>query len=497
MKPILHITLGNRWAVFDCDPDTQAEVKKHYRYECEGARFSSAYTEGGWDGFRNLFARGRVASGLFLEQLAALKSAYSLRVTDNRVAPKFHERTLTSVRSFQVDCVTAMANASRLGGVVLCATGDGKTFIAAMYFSILIGNAVFVCDELTLLEQSRQEFETLLGEKVGVVGGGKYDPRRITVATVQTLARARNRKEFRKWFESVSVLIIDEVHVAINRSNIDVVTSVKPLAVFGLTATLETAKEDVRMRVAALCGPVIFEHTIAEGTSEGHLTAGTTCFVGYRDALPGPVPGYWTKVRVKSEGLVDVFVKPWSREAAYRYRVALSRPRNDMIEALAREGLRRGHNVCLLVESVDHLRALSNRLRDVRHRALCGVKSISGDPKDRIKALKDMDAGRLRLLIATRVFGKGVNVRALDCIIDGTAMPGRNAAMQRYGRGVRRSEGKERLLYIDVADRGRFGGSAKSREAALMETGAHAMHVEWNGNAGTVFDAVEEEESRL
>ncbi len=494
-KPTLRVTLTNRWATFNCDTDEQIKVKKIYQYEAPGGQFSTAYAEGGWDGRKNLMARGRVASGLFLEQLAKLKEKYALSVVDKRVMPKFRDVPLKSERKFQIDCVRAMTKASRVGGVVLMATGDGKTRTAAMYFSILIGSALFVVDELTLLEQTRQEFESLLGECIGVVGGGKYDPQRITVATVQTLARARKRKEFRKWFESVTVLVIDEVHVAINKSNIDVITSVKPLAVFGLTATLETAKEDVRMRVAALCGPVIFEHTIREGTEEGHLTAGTACFVAFRDPLKGPVPGYWTQARIKGQGLVDVFVKPWLREAAYRYRVALSGPRNDCIEALVREGLRRNHNVCVLVESIDHLRALSRRLRDVKHRALCGVKSISGDPKDRIKALKDMDAGRLRLFIATRVFGKGVNVRKLSCIIDGTAMPGRNGAMQRYGRGVRRAEGKERLLYIDVADRGRFGSAAQSREAALMETGAEAVYVDWSGNAEAVFDTVEYEES--
>ena len=492
MKKSLHVTLTNRWATFNCSADEQVEVKKHFRFEAPGARFSSAYAEGAWDGQHNMMARGRVASGLFLEQEGALRAAYDLVVDDRRAAPKFCEADLNSARPFQVDCVRAMMRASTTGGVVLMATGDGKTYTAAMYFSLLAGSAVFVVDELTLLEQSRLEFEAALGERVGVVGGGKFDPRRVTVATVQTLARARRRREFKKWFESVSVIVIDEVHVAINKSNIDVITSVKPLAVFGLTATLETAKDDVRMRVSALCGPVIFEHTIREGTEEGHLTRGVACFVTYRDRLPGPVPGYWTKVRVKGQGLIDVFIKPWNREAGYRYRVALSRPRNDMIEKLVREGLRRGHNVCVLVESISHLRALSNRLRDVGHRALCGDARISGSPRDRIKALKDMDAGRLRLLIATRVFGKGVNVNTLTLIIDGTAMPGRNGAMQRYGRGVRRAKGKNRLLYIDVSDRGAFGEAARLREAALLETGAEAVYVNWNGNAREVFAACEE-----
>ena len=108
-----------------------------------------------------------------------------------------------------------------------------------------------------------------------------------------------------------------------------------------------------------------------------------------------------------------------------------------------------------------------------------------------IKALKDMDAGRVKLLLASRVFGKGVNVRSLSLIIDATAMPGRNGAMQRYGRGVRSWKGKDRLLYMDVADRGRFGGAAESREAALAETGAEAVRMEWNGDAAAVFNACE------
>lgn len=492
MKPPLRVTLTNRWATFHCSADEQAELKKLYSYDVPGSQFSGAYKEGGWDGRKNLMARGRVASGLFLDRLAALKSAYALEVADKRVAPRFRDLELRSSRPFQVDCVHAMVKASRVGGVVIMATGDGKTFTAAMYFKILVGSAVFVCDELTLQEQSRQEFEAALGERVGMVGDGKFDPRRITVATVQTLARARKKAAFRKWFESLSVVVIDEVHVAINKRNIDVITGVKPLAVFGLTATLELSKEHVRMPVAALCGPVIFEHTIREGTEEGHLTAGTAVFVAYRGALKGPAPGYWSKVRVKGEGLVDFFVKPWSREAAYRYHVALNKGRNDCIEALVREGLRRGHSVCVLVNQVCHMRALSLRLRDVEHRALCGDRAVSGDPKDRIRALREMDAGRLKLFIATRVFGKGVSVNALSLIIDGTALPGRNGAMQRYGRGVRVAAGKDRLLYVDIADRGRFGDASRSRESALMETGAEAVHVDWCGDAAAVFDAVED-----
>jgi len=485
----LRVTLTNRWAVFHCEPDEQACVKKFFRYQPAGSEFSSAYKEGGWDGYKNLMSRGRVASGLFLAQRDALAAEYELHVDDKRVWPGFRDCDMTTARDYQFNCVENMVQASNTGGIVLAATGVGKTFIAAKYFSRMMGTGLFVVDELTLMEQQRLEIEEHLGERVGIVGGGKFSPKRITVATVQTLARARKKAEFRKWFERVEVIIIDEVHVAINRRNIDVIASVKPFAVFGMTATIELQKEYVRMPIAALCGPTVFTYSIQDGTDEGHLVEGIVGFVAYRDTLKGKPPGYWTKARHDGE-IIDVFVKPWSREAAYRYRVALSKDRNDCIEALVREGLRRGHRVIVLVEHIDHLRVLSRRMRDITHRVLSGDKKLSGHPRDRIAALHDMDAGKIKLLLASRVFGKGVNVRTLSLVIDGSAMPGRNGAMQRYGRGVRTADGKKCLLYLDISDKGRFGGAAEARERALLETGAKAMYVDWCGDAACVFDEI-------
>lgn len=483
-KITLNIVLTNRSAIFKCGPERMLRLKKYFRYAVPGASFSMAYRTGAWDGYKNLLLRGRVASGLFLERRRLLEKKYNLIIDDLRKFPEFQKLPASSrTRDYQEEAVLAMIKASNTGGIVLAATGVGKTFIAALYFKYLIGRGVMVVDELTLLAQSKTEIESVIGEDVGVVGNSMFIPRRVSVATVQTLHRHRRDPRFQKWFQSLDVIIIDEIHVAINRRNIDVVSTLKPLAVFGLTATLQLDKPEVRFPVTALTGPVVFRYSIQEGVEAEHLTRGRICFVDFRDDLPKKTPGYTTK----EEGWVD----GWKRAADYRYRIATNDARNKCIEAITREGLVRGKKIIVLAEQIDHLKLLSELLDDVPHRVLSGDKELSGDSRLRIKAMRDMDAGKVQLLLASRVFGKGVNIRRVDVIIDATGLPGRDSAIQRYGRGVRTAEGKEELLYVDISDKGnRFAASTKLREKALLETGASAYRINWNGNPKDVFQII-------
>jgi len=79
----------------------------------------------------------------------------------------------------------------------------------------------------------------------------------------------------------LDVLVIDEVHVAMNRRSISIVSTIAPKAVFGLTATLELHKPDVRMRVTALAGPKIFEYDLPTAVAEGNLSKGVICYVNF------------------------------------------------------------------------------------------------------------------------------------------------------------------------------------------------------------------------
>jgi superfamily II DNA or RNA helicase len=85
-----------------------------------------------------------------------------------------------------------------------------------------------------------------------------------------------------------------------------------------------------------------------------------------------------------------------------------------------------------------------------------------------------MEDGGLQLVIANRVFEKGINIKALDCIIDGTAGKSANGVKQRFGRGVRTLADKGQLVYFDVGDVGadnRFEAATRSRRKAIASLG--------------------------
>ena len=160
--PTVEVQLGNRWAIFDCDPDVQVRLKRWFSYEVPGGTFSEAFRCGSWDGRKQMLQRGRVASSLFVRRRKALEKKFQLIVTDNRKRPEFKTLPYGELRPYQIIGLERMIAASNCGGIVLVGTGAGKTRMAGAFFARLISNGVFICDELALLEQS-----------VGIRSGGR------------------------------------------------------------------------------------------------------------------------------------------------------------------------------------------------------------------------------------------------------------------------------------------------------------------------------------
>src|SRR5205085_5207345 len=196
--PHVTFSVSNRWTTIECVPETQVKLKKFFRYRTKDCEFKYSYIKGTWDGYRCLLNNGAVPTGLFLETCPEISKQFNITIKDRRRFPCFREViTSEKERPYQKEAVEAMIKASSNGGLILAATGVGKTFLAAEYMRRLDGMSVFIVDELALLEQSRRALEAALGEKVGVVGRSEFDPRRVTVATVQTLARNKTRSDFK------------------------------------------------------------------------------------------------------------------------------------------------------------------------------------------------------------------------------------------------------------------------------------------------------------
>ena len=464
--------MDNRRTGFQGEGTALAALREQFRFRPPGYFWSPRYQNGSWDGYITLFRYGKVPTGLFLDCQAQLEQkGFKFQVEDRRTAIPFRaipSKLAARLRPYQIQCIDAMVENSRTGGLIINCTASGKTFIAGAYFARLQGAGLFINDELTLLEQSRRAFVDLLGEReVGEIGHGVFLPKRITVATIQTLHRHRRNPKFESWFQNLQTVIIDELHLALNRQNLDVLERIKPPAVFGLTATLELEKPHVRMRAVALAGPPIYRYPLMQGVEEGVIS-----------------PGVFVQVLFPQHSVSSNY------QAEYHTLISHSSSRNRCIEALVREGLRRGRRVIVLVERLAHLQILSRRLKNLPHRIICGAYS----KEFRFEAKTDMDRGKLPLILASRVFAKGIDIRTVDTIIDATGSRSKNSVVQRYGRGTRMGKGKAGLLYLDIGDcsyrgeRNRFAACSRSRFAALKQLGVSALRMRWEGDAQEIYN---------
>src|ERR1019366_9406538 len=470
----ISIVLNNRFVEF-LKPYPREDLAPFFSFRPKGYQFMPSFRAGYWDGRINLLKRNRVPTGLFLANRKALEDELGLEFKTEMdwTEVEFKDTGVVSDRDYQNECVERMIFASQQwgGGLILAATGVGKTRTAGQFFSRLIGNGCFIVDELTLLKQAQKELSEVLQEEVGEVGNMLFLPKRITVATSQTLNRHQEDPKFRTWVESLQVNIIDEVHSQINKRSFSVVEYIAPPVVFGLTATLQLQKEDVRVRAHALAGPVCYEYPLTQGQKEGHLSKGVVIQVLH--------PTYTATKYGAGE---------YSQE--YTDLVVDNDLRNDVVCDLVREAARRNKFPVVVVERLKHLAMLSDMLEDIPHKVVCGDVKV----EDRMLAKKHFESGELKLLLVNKVFQKGIDIKKMDVVIDAGAMKDKNRAVQVFGRGIRLAEGKVGLLHFDISDmkNRRFESAAKSRRNAFLGRGIPVKKLVSERGAKELFELAEE-----
>jgi superfamily II DNA or RNA helicase len=440
----------------------------------------------GWDGYIHLIQHGEMSAGVFLAKKDEIEKTLNVqfKIKDLRSPLPFKAQVESpasdkQVRSYQMECVEAMVQASSTGGLILAATGTGKTKTVGDFFLRLQGSALFLVDELTLLKQAQEELGSILGEPIGMIGNSVFDPKRITVGTVQTVHRHRRDPKYRPWTKSLSVIIIDECHLALNRRNFQTVRAVSPPCTFGLTATLELKKKHIAMQAYELCGPVVYTYPLAQGVEEGYLSRGVAVQVlvdSGKSVVRNGNRRFWFINRMLGR-------KDYQKE--YRELIVENKERNKVIRDLVWESYKRDKYIIILVERVKHLHDLSASFDGIPHLILYGDKPVD----ERVAGKHLFEQGKVRVILTNKIFKKGVNIKRVDVIIDGAAMKSKNDAVQKYGRGVRLSDQKLGLIYYDLSDRNnRFQKAATFRASAFRHLGIPLYKVEGSIGAEKIVE---------
>ncbi len=218
------------------------------------------------------------------------------------VAPPSQPFAPTSVQREALEALSQTRSAGFGGGLVVMATGLGKTWLAAFDATRPeFRRVLFVAHREEILQQTREVFRAIRPDStVGLVMGDQDDADAdIVLATVQSLSRRLGRLHP----ERFDYVVIDEFHHAAAASYRRVVNHLRPGFLLGLTATPDRADG---ADLLSLCEDnLVFECGLTQGIERGSLSP--FHYLGVPDPVDfAPLP--WRNSRFDPDALESAVI---------------------------------------------------------------------------------------------------------------------------------------------------------------------------------------------
>lgn len=353
-----------------------------------------------------------------------------------------------------VDAVDAGRSVGRRHGLVVMATGLGKTRIAGEIILREIlnerGTEVLVLAhtvdlvhqfEAALWEVLTKDVSTHIwagGEHVAYAGG-------VTCATMQSIIQAAKSESLAGRY---SLVIVDEAHHAPADGYRELLKLLEPAFLLGLTAT--PWRSDERL-LSDMFGPPIFSMSIVEGMQQGYLAN-----VDYRMLVDDidweQVPGLTTQNLTIRELNRRLFIP--QRDGSIIAKIV---EHLDSIES---------PRCIIFCRTIEHATTIRKLLRAagkpcrVIHSRLGRVEATN--------VLREFRSGRVPTLVSVDMLNEGIDVPDVNVVVFLRVTHSRRIFVQQLGRGLRLQGGKSTVRVLDfVADIRRIAAGLRlNKEAA-------------------------------
>ena len=372
---------------------------------------------------------------------------------------------------FQERLLEKIALSRRQGhhrNLLVAATGTGKTVMAAVDYARLRqtlprARLLFVAHRNEILDQSLATFrhairDASFGEKW--IGGARPHHFEHVFASIQSL-NAANLDDLAG--DHFDVVIVDEFHHAAAPSYRKLLDHVQPRELLGLTATPE--RSDDLSILHWFANRIAAELRLWDAIDQQRLCP--FMYFGIHDRLD----------------LTDI---PWRRGQGYDVHALSSLYTST--DAWARKVVQ---EVSRLADSPSAMRALGFCV-SVEHAQFMaahfenhGIPSVAiwGDTPqaDREAALRDLAAGRVRVVFSVDLFNEGVDVPTVDTLLMLRPTESPTLFLQQLGRGLRRTHGKSFCTVLDFVGthrrefrfdrryRALLGGTRRDVERAVQQ----------------------------
>jgi superfamily II DNA or RNA helicase len=309
-------------------------------------------------------------------------------------------------------------------GLVVLATGLGKTFLAA-FDSAKVSRVLFVAHREEILTQAMAAFRAVrpsarLGRYTGEEKNAEAD---IVFASVQTLAHNAHLTRFDP--HAFDYIVVDEFHHAAAATYRRIIEHFQPGFLLGLTATPDRSDGG---DLLGLCEEnVVYECDLWSGIDRGLLAP------FHYFGVPDPVE--YSQIPWRS-GRFD--------ETALTEAVATQARAENALEQLEKRGGKKTIGFCVSRRHADFMAGFAQA------RGLRAVAVHSGDTSaPRASALKALEDGDLDIVFAVDMFNEGVDVPSIDTVLMLRPTESPVIWLQQLGRGLRKSAEKTHLAVID------------------------------------------------
>ena len=374
--------------------------------------------------------------------------------------------------SVQVEALSALT-ATRLdghrAGLVVMATGLGKTWLAAFDSTRPeFRRVLFVAHRDEILKQARDVYRQIRpGGQLTLFTGEERDAGgEVVFASVQSLHRNLGRFSA----DEFDYIVVDEFHHAAAHTYRKVIAHFRPKFLLGLTATPSRADN---ADLLALCSDnLIYDCGLVEGINRQLLSP-----FRYR-AIPD-VADYehipWRNGRFDPEELTA--------------QIATQQRAQQVLDEWAALGgsSRRALGFCCTITHADFMADFFRRN---------GVAAVAvhsgGSSSPRAESIDRLEDGSVSVLFTIDLFNEGLDVPSIDLVMMLRPTESGVVFLQQLGRGLRRSEGKQALEVIDLVGNHRsfllkarllaaLAGyrNLTDREAVRLLAGEEGTTVDW------------------
>jgi len=333
----------------------------------------------------------------------------------------------------QTEALAALEATRRDGyrrGLVVLATGLGKTWLAAFDAGSMGARRIlFVAHREEILNQAADTFARIRtqahgGARIGFYMGQTRDTQvDVLCASVQTLGKSAHLERFPP--NHFDYIVIDEFHHAAAPTYRRLLGHFEPRFLLGLTATPDRTDQS---DILSLC--------------DDNLVFTRDLFTGIEARLLAPFHyyGIWDES-------VDYREIPWRNgrfdpEQLSNKLATLARARHALKQWRSRSQQR----TLAFCVSIRHAEYMADQFQ---REGIVAAAVYGGSDLSRGDALQRLTDGRLQVIFSVDLFSEGVDLPTIDTILMLRPTESKILFLQQLGRGLRRAEGKEKLVVLD------------------------------------------------